>query len=75
MRRGELLFGRAVSVAALACFACLVAVVGAERDASFTAALESIHREELKGHVDYLADDALEGRAAGSRGGREAGDY
>lgn len=75
MRRGELLFGRAVAVAAFACFSCSVAVVGAERDASFTAALESIHREELKGHVDYLADDALEGRAAGSRGGREAGDY
>jgi len=75
MRRGETFFGRAVVVAAFACFACFVAVPGAERDASFTAALESIHLEELKGHVDYLADDALEGRAAGSKGGREAGDY
>ncbi|MFH1923728.1 MAG: M28 family peptidase [Planctomycetota bacterium] len=46
-----------------------------ERGASFTAALESIHSEELKAHVDYLADDALEGREAGSRANREAGEY
>jgi hypothetical protein len=75
MRRGELCFGRAVVVAAFACFLCFVAVWGAERDASFTAALESINVGELKGHVDYLADDALEGREAGKQGGREAGDY
>jgi len=52
-----------------------LAVLGAERDSSFRAALESIKCEELKGHVDYLADDALEGREAGSQGGREAGEY
>lgn len=55
--------------------ACLGDAQGAERGASFAAALESIHSEELKAHVDYLADDALEGREAGSRGGREAGEY
>ena len=51
------------------------AVGGAERSSSYTAALESIHAEELAGHVNYLASDALEGRGAGTRGGRAAGDY
>jgi len=46
-----------------------------ERDASFALALESIRGEQLKGHVDYLADDALEGREPGTEGGREAGRY
>jgi membrane-associated protease RseP (regulator of RpoE activity) len=37
--------------------------------------MESISSEQLRGYVDYLADDALEGREAGSRGSREAGQY
>ena len=39
------------------------------------AALNSITKDELKGHVDVLADDTFEGREAGSRGGRAAGNY
>lgn len=39
------------------------------------AAVNSITVEELKQHVDFLADDTLEGREAGSRGGRAAGNY
>jgi hypothetical protein len=37
--------------------------------------MESIRAGQLQEHVDYLADDELEGREAGSRGGREAGSY
>ena len=51
------------------------AVGGAERSSAYTAALDSIHAEELAAHVNYLASDALEGRGAGTRGGRAAGDY
>ncbi|MBN2217011.1 MAG: M28 family peptidase [Pirellulales bacterium] len=46
-----------------------------ERDASYARALESITVENLRGHVAFLADDRLEGREAGSRGGQAAGDY
>jgi hypothetical protein len=46
----------------------------ADRSALSLAAA-SITREELKQHVDVLADDTLEGREAGSRGGRAAGNY
>jgi S1-C subfamily serine protease len=42
---------------------------------SFRAALSSITAEEAGRHVDVLADDAFEGREAGSRGGRAAGGY
>ena len=46
----------------------------ADRSALSLAAA-SITKEELKQHVDVLADDTLEGREAGSRGGRAAGNY
>ncbi len=39
------------------------------------AACKSISTEELQEYVNYLADDAFEGREAGSRGGRAAGTY
>ncbi len=38
-------------------------------------ARSSITTSELHGHVSVLADDLLEGREAGSRGGREAAKY
>lgn len=38
-------------------------------------ARSSITTSELHGHVGVLADDMLEGREAGSRGGREAAKY
>lgn len=40
-----------------------------------TAALDSITTSELFEHVDVLADDTLEGRAAGTRGGQAAARY
>lgn len=43
--------------------------------ADLAAALDSITTEELKGHVDVLADDTFEGRQAGSRGGYAAANY
>ncbi len=46
----------------------------AERTALATAK-ESITAADLKRHVDFLAADALEGREAGSRGGRAASAY
>ncbi|MHC4402731.1 MAG: M20/M25/M40 family metallo-hydrolase [Planctomycetota bacterium] len=54
---------------------CATAVVAVDRRASLTVALESIGDDELRSHVEYLADDAMEGREAGSRGGRAAADY
>lgn len=41
----------------------------------FAAALNSISEDELYKHVEVLADDVYEGRAAGSRGGHAAGQY
>jgi hypothetical protein len=48
--------------------------VGADRSA-LAAAAASITKEEVKSHVDVLADDTFEGREAGSRGGRAAANY
>ena len=39
------------------------------------AAAASITKDELRNHVDVLADDTFEGREAGSRGGRAAANY
>src|SRR5437016_1579974 len=50
------------------------ALYSADRDA-LAAALASITKDELKGHVEVLADDTFEGREMGSRGGRAAGNY
>lgn len=47
---------------------------GAE-EVNLLEALESVTTEELKGHIDFLADDTLEGREAGSRGGHAAATY
>ena len=46
-----------------------------EHTAAHRASAESITKTELKRHVDILADDSFEGRAAGSRGGHAASGY
>ena len=57
-------------------FSCWAAFSQAtERTSSYFAALESISAQELQDHVDYLSDDALEGREPGTKGSRQAGDY
>ena len=58
--------------------ASLAAVVGGRVPAAelaANAARASVRAVDAKRHVAALADDALEGRAAGSRGGRAAGAY
>jgi C-terminal processing protease CtpA/Prc len=52
-----------------------VSAVGAEKNAALAAATNSIMADELQSHVEYLADDALNGREAGTPGGRAAADY
>jgi hypothetical protein len=57
------------------CLLCLAGVPILAADLSASAALDSLRAEDAERHVVALADDALEGRAAGSRGGRAAGAY
>src|SRR5687767_2043421 len=54
---------------------CLAASALAAERSGLTLAAASITREELKTYIDVLADDTFEGREAGSRGGRAAGNY
>jgi hypothetical protein len=58
--------------AAVAAAAAQPAIFAAELMA---AARSSIRAEDARRHVSALADDALEGREGGSRGGRAAGSY
>ncbi len=59
--------------------AALIGFVGVQAsfagELSHSAALNTILKEDIKRHVDILADDSFEGREAGSRGGRAAGNY
>ena len=62
----------AAMIAAAAVAASTPAVFAAELMA---AARLSIRADDAKRHISALADDALEGREGGSRGGRAAGSY
>ncbi len=42
---------------------------------TYTSAVATITRNEIRHHCEFLASDALEGRETGSRGGQAAGDY
>jgi hypothetical protein len=57
------------------CLAWTVTVYAAERDSSYSAALESIKAAGLGEHIEVLADAAMEGREAGTKGGKAAADY
>jgi len=59
----------------LALLLALIAPAEGATKGLLTAALESVTAEELYRHVEVLADDVYEGRAAGSRGGRAAAQY
>lgn len=48
---------------------------GAVESSAWTAARATIVEDDLSRHVQVLASDTLEGREAGSRGGRAAGNY
>jgi hypothetical protein len=53
----------------------LLPVTARAENRLLAAALDSITVDELHEHVDLLAADSLEGRAAGSRGGQAAARY
>lgn len=60
--------------------ACLLIVslagaAAADEWGRWRAARATIRASQLQAHVDVLASDAMEGREAGQRGGRAAGDY
>ena len=59
----------------LFCCAWAVPLRAAEKSSSYHAALESIKADDLGQYVGHLAAPALEGREAGTRGGKAAGDY
>lgn len=63
-----------ISLAALMSLLTIASAQAADRTALATAAA-SITKDELKTYVDVLADDTLEGRETGSRGGRAAANY
>ena len=58
---------------------CLLALSvradAAEKSSAYRAALASIKADELTTQVGRLADPAMEGREAGTRGGHAAGEY
>jgi hypothetical protein len=64
-----------LSAALSFCLAWTVAVCAAEKDSSYNAALESIKAAGLGEQVSVLADAAMEGREAGTKGGKAAADY
>ncbi len=70
-----------MTIAGLIRFVIVIAIAAAAAPAAaessnlFAAAMDSITAEEVYEHVEVLADDVYEGRAAGSRGGRAAGQY
>jgi hypothetical protein len=73
MRRIPCLFR--LSAALLFCCLGSVQVCAVEKNSSYRAALESIKADELGERVAKLADPAMEGREAGTPGGRAAGEY
>jgi len=50
-------------------------VFAGESGGGLTAAVRSVTAAELREHVQYLADDRLEGREAGSPGARQAAEW
>ncbi|MFO0792011.1 MAG: M20/M25/M40 family metallo-hydrolase [Pirellulales bacterium] len=64
-----------VAVVAAGLVICAVRPALAVNNSLFAAALNSISEDDLYKHVEVLADDVYEGRAAGSRGGHAAGQY
>ena len=60
---------------AVCCFILAAPSHATERVSSYSAAVNSITAEDLERHVDFLADDALEGRQPGTEGSRRAQAY
>jgi hypothetical protein len=68
-------FAASLLVILFFCWACADPLWAAEKSSSYHAALESIRADELGQFVGHLAAAELEGREAGTRGGKAAGDY
>jgi hypothetical protein len=68
-------FSRFVSLALICLFSLTAYLHAAEKNAAYRAALESINAANLTDYVGRLADPKMEGREAGTRGGRAAADY
>ncbi|QDT72941.1 Aminopeptidase S [Lacipirellula limnantheis] len=62
-------------VASLHLGLCLDVARAGDQDAAIEAAIATITEGEVREHAGLLADDTLEGRAAGSRGGIAAAKY
>lgn len=62
------------SLAAISAFISLLCASTLQAD-ELNTALESISAADIRAHLEVLADDSLEGREAGSRGGRAAAAY
>src|SRR5271155_2400943 len=60
-------------------FSCLALLTAALPPAilagSFSSAVETIHKRELRQHCEVLASDTFEGRETGTHGGEAAGAY
>ena len=59
----------------LSCRVGAIPLCAAEKNSSYHAALESIKAADLGEYVGHLASPELEGREAGTQGGKAAGDY
>lgn len=69
------LLRRLLPVVLVVCGLWAVVAPAAERSARFRAAMESIQADDLGRHIGSLASDKMEGREAGTRGGRAAANY
>ncbi len=69
------LFSRCATLLLVAGGALTVAPTAWAEHAARTSAAAAITTDDVKHHVEVLADDTFEGREAGSRGGRAAGLY
>ena len=66
---------RAATKLLLALFVLCSATASAAEVNTLAAVLKSISSDQMQQTVNFLADDAFEGRETGSRGGRAAGSY
>jgi hypothetical protein len=75
MRCSRLVFRNIVWFVLIACLCLSPWVQAAEKSSAYRAALESITSADLTGYVERLADEKMEGREAGTRGGKVAAAY
>ncbi|MBC7852729.1 MAG: M28 family peptidase, partial [Pirellulaceae bacterium] len=68
-------FSLALLIAGAACGGTTGRSLLAVEAAAMAKAVESVTTDELRKHAEFLADDTLEGREAGSRGGQAAASY